>query len=231
MSGAEREAGYATAAAAVICLTLAMTVSAAVAASVAELRSARAELRQAEAEYAVAGTQARALEILAHSPSGGRLAWRFPAEGGEASVLAEPEETKLAPAQAALLEDAHLKRFGVTDAAALRTRLAALSKNSVTAVALDAADAAPGWRACAASAISASGQGRKLAVGPATAPEAEAGAHHAGETWRLRISLGGWTEDRVVRLTGDQFQPAAIVERRLYRGEGGEQCESLIGQG
>ncbi len=222
--------GYATAAAAMVSLAIALVATAVTATSVAELRLARTDLRRMQAEYGLAGAETLAAMTVLESRQAGRLRWRFSTDLGPVEALAEPEAAKLGYGAAADLDDGSLARLGVGDPARVRAKLRGLALTKTAALtALRDADLSPRWRDCAASAISPVGQGSKLGVPAPAEPQGSGSAWHAGEVWRIRVSAAGWTEDRLVRFTGSEDHPAAIIDRRLVRGEETEKCETLIG--
>jgi len=214
----------------VVSLALALSVAALAASGVAELRAARADMRRMQAQYALGGAQVMAGQTVNSDSQGKRLIWRFDTAAGPVDALAEPEAAKLDYQGAASLDDAVLAPLGVRDAAALRARLGDLARRRAgTLTLLAAAAAAPDWRRCAASLVSRVGRAEILAFPAAIAPAPRPGASHAGEVWRVRTSLGSWTEDRIVRFTGDLNHPAAIIDRRFYKAEGRDRCETLLG--
>jgi hypothetical protein len=222
----DAESGFATPAAAAASLAIALMAAAVMTAGVSELRFARADLRRSQADYALAGAQTRAALSVLQAGNSGRLLW---SPTGAAEALAEPEAAKLDLAHAVQLDDATLAKFGVSDAGPLRDRLAALGR--ADAAEIVGADAAPLWRACARSVISPYGSASKLQLATASSPAASTGMQwRIGEVWRIRVVLaGGWVDDRVVRFTGDPNQPAAVVERRMTRGEQeGNRCDALF---
>ncbi|MBS0297128.1 MAG: hypothetical protein JSR45_12520 [Proteobacteria bacterium] len=210
-------------------LALAVTVAALAGSGVAELRSARADMRRMQAEYGLGGAHVMADQTVIADGQGRRMRWRFDIAAGQVEALAEPEAGKLDYETAASLDDAAFGRLGVRDAAALRAKLVTLAKtHSGTLASLVGSDAAPGWRRCAPSVVSRVGRADKPSLSAAVAPSPRPGSSRAGEVWRVRLSLGGWTEDRIVRFTGDLNHPAAIIDRSLYRAEGEDRCETLV---
>ena len=224
------DAGFATSAATMVALALAIIATAATANAIMELRAARSDFGRARASYLLDGAhQLAALGVLNAKPFG-RLAWRMSVDGAPVSVLAEAESQKLNVADAETLSGALLARLGVADAQALQTRLDRLVDERAPDAAIEGADAAPLWRSCARSIVSFYGQAAMPILAPAQAPKAGYTYGLIGETWRLRLaSVDGWVDDRIVRFTGDALRPTATVERRFTRGGGGEApCESLF---
>lgn len=216
-----------------IALALGTIATAVIGAGMADLRLARAEMRQTRIEAGLASAHAAAIQpLLVQSPSK-RLRWSATSDLGSIDVLAEAESSKLAMASAVDLNDAELARFGVADADKLRARLRSLAVGKAPeALAVGDLDVARLWRACAGSMISPYGRGKALPRLTATSsPGGGQAAALTGEVWRVRVAApGGWSEDRLVRLTGDENHPAAILERRLSRTtSGGEPCADLIG--
>ncbi len=225
-----REGGFATPAAVMISLALALTAAAATSASVMELKLARADLAQAGAEEELAGGQERAALILLASTTQGALRWSL-SDGQRAfSALAEPESRKASVAAVASMDEQALAALGVKDSEGLKARLKALSLYQALGPDLDDADASPTWRACARSLISPLGQGGVLQLPSSSAPSADTPVSHAGEIWRMRlVARSGWSDDRIIRFTGDRLHPAAILYRRFAKyGPQGTPCEALF---
>jgi hypothetical protein len=158
----------------------------------------------------------------------GRLRW---IPQGTVEALAEPEAAKVDMAHAAQWDESTMVRLGVADAAQLRARLAALADSEAAAIAT--ADAAPTWRACARSLISPYGSASAPQSAKASSPSGASINWRIGEVWRIRVALAnGWVDDRIVRFTGDLTHPAAVVGRRLMRGDAeGERCDALFAAG
>lgn len=228
-SSTEGEAGYATAAATVVSLALAVVAAAAVQSSTSALRLARAELERTRIEYELSGASLRAISSAAATGGAKRLSWSFPAQSGSVRALAEPQATKLPLAKAAGSISATLfDDLRVVSPDKLRSRLQIMALNSGGELAaLPDADASPQWRRCAASLISRYGQAQKAALTRTEPPQPGRAFWRAGEVWRVRVSSAGWVDDRIVRITGDPAHPAAVIERRFYRGEGEGQCDTL----
>ncbi len=226
------EHGYATVAAMIIALALALAASAVMASALSALREARADGERLRAAYGLEAAQTQALTTLLAQRKPGRYRWQVDSPVGPVEVLAEPEQPKLSVKAAADLDDATLARLGVSDPERLRARLVALAAGLGGEGSVAQADPAPLWQACAPSLISAFGTADVAPVlAAATTPGPGRFDWRAGEVWRLRlISARGWAEDRIVRLTGDERDPAAVIERRLFHDTpGGEPCASLFG--
>ena len=226
----EREAGFATAAATIVSLALALIASAGVIAAVTELRLARTDLARERADYALAGAQQEAIAALLTARQEARLKWTQVSASGPISVLAEPQAAKLSLAAAATAGGGAFAHFALADAPHLASRLNALASADASDFQLADADAAPLWRACARSVVSPYGEAKSFTPVKAVAPIAGAVTWRIGETWRVRVSdKDGWFDDRIVRFTGDLAHPAAVVERRLGRTKGGTAaCEALF---
>ena len=223
------ESGFATPAAAVISLGLAVVASALTVLATTDLRRAKAEALKTRAEYQLDGVQQRASLIAITEPKATRLAWTISAPKGTADVLAEAEGVKLG------LTDEHapgadvLRRLGVQDPGALGQRLQTLSMQEALGPELEAADTAPQWRACARSLISAYGAANSPPKLQTTLPSQGEVITRIGEIWRIRATMDGWADDRIVRLTGDPARLAAVIERRFYRrSEGRDRCDTLF---
>ena len=132
-----------------------------------------------------------------------RLRWSLSALAGHVDVLAEPEAAKAGYAVAAELTDGELAKLGVADPTAFRARLNGES-SSDGVIPIQDLDAAALWQACAPSLISRYGQSETLALAAPQAPNARRFAWRAGNVWRIRVaSPDGWSDDRLVRFTGD----------------------------
>jgi len=232
MNDARQDAGFATPAAAMVSLAIVLVAVALTASGVSGLRLARVDLDRAVDELALdAGQQAATSSLLA-TGSGARFAWAVSVPGGAARVLAESEAAKFGLADIAGLDDATLRKLGVTDASALHARLTGLaSAGAAQELNLASADVSPLWRGCARSAISPYGSAKTLTLPKATAPTSGPFTGHPGEVWRILVtSTDGWTDERVVRFTGDRYDPWGIVYRRFYRGgQGAYRCEAALG--
>jgi hypothetical protein len=225
------DAGYATPAALVFSLGLALLSAALIGRSVALLRLSRDDLARAQTEYALDGAQLDAAAQVIRSGAGGPYHWSFPTDLGWVDAVAERESLKVGLAKAAQVSDPVFAAFQVADAAALRQRLAAAAASGAS-VDVAALDTAPLWRACAPSVFS--------ALGEASAPQGSiAQQPHMGdlnpawrvaEVWRFAITTAaGWRDDRLVRFTGDALHPAAIVSRRFGRSDGGQgRCDAIL---
>lgn len=227
----EHEAGFATPAAAAVSLALALVAAASVTAAVTELKRGQADLTRAQAEYALAGAQQRAALTILQAKPASRYGWSVARVNGQAQALAESEYLKLSFKAAAQLDDATLAKLKVGNPTALRSHLGALAAaNDLDAADLVAADPSPLWRACAPSLISPYGAAAKANAAPATNPIAGGLDWRVGEVWRLRVALpSGWTDDRIVRFTGDARHPSAVIERRFFKSnQGVGQCDVIL---
>ncbi len=141
-----REGGFATSAAMVASMTLAMVATAFTALGVSELARARGEHRKLQAEYALAGAQRLATMAILRDAAVGRLSWSIETPDGAVRVLAEPEYDKASPQALGRDDDdgentKALARFGVNDPGTLGRRLAA----AIWAP-LSVQRSKPGWR-------------------------------------------------------------------------------------
>lgn len=223
---ASAEQGYATPAAIVISLSLAIITTAVSERSLAELDLARADMARTQAELALDGAQQQAALALITAPRAAPQRWSLQTGGLSIDVLAEPEASKLNLALAAEMDDAALARLGVRDPDALRGRLKALLARDDD-VRLGGVDAAPLWARCARSWISAAGAA--VALPSARTPIGD-GSGRLGEVWRIRVSSDtGWVDDRTVRFTGDLSHPARTIRRGLFKTNSGSgQCETTF---
>lgn len=224
-----RDDGFATPAALVFGLALAMLATAMVARSVMLLKSASADLDRTVLAYVLDGAQLEAAATMIRSGAGGPYRWAMNTDAGWAEVLAEPEDDKLSPAAAAeALPASVLGALGVGDGDALRQRLRAADDDTDLA----RLDTASGWRACGRSVVSPFGQKRELAWAARQPPAAarDLPAWRVGELWRMRITMAdGWRDERIVRFTGDARHPVAVVTRKLSRSQGGQdRCDELL---
>ena len=226
------DAGYATPAALVFSLALALVGAAMVGRSVMALRLSRADFERTRAEYDMAGAQLAAAAAVVRSNVTGPYHWTFTTDGGWIDAIAEREADKLSLSAASVIADATLADFGVKDPAALKSRLADAQASNGQVVNLASLDDADLWRACAATMASPFGEQTTFTYqapsepGPGPKPA----SWRIGETWRIRVTTtAGWRDDRIVRFTGDARHPVAVVVRRVSRGEGdGGRCKDLF---
>lgn len=225
------DGGYASAAALAVSLAVAILAAGLVMRGVGMLKLARADFRRTQAEYALSGAQALAVTGLLNGSGPGRLAWSVGGlDAGDITMLAETEAPKLRLAAVADLDDKALARLGPIDPAQARLRLIGLDAAIATPDEVEAVDAGPTWRACAASAISPWGAASVLRLEPAKAPDREPGGARAGQVWRIAATTkDGWTDERIVRLIGRAERPGAVIWRRFGRGvSGGVTCSKTI---
>lgn len=225
------EGGYATPAALVVSLALAMMATAAVARSTALLRQSRADLDRSLVEYAFDGAQLTAAAEVVRSGVGGPYRWTFTSELGFIDAIAEPEGDKLSLGAAARLDLETWSAFGIEDAEGFAQAIA------VAATAPGEPDI-PGlsptrlWRDCGPSLVAMSGGQDTFTYAPRTepGPGENPPSWRVGELWRIRLTAtSGWRDDRIVRFTGDAHHPIAVVARRVSRGEGeGAECEAIL---
>lgn len=229
--GERDNAGYATPLALAMCLAISLSVAALMGSSTSDLRLARRDLDRQRAEYALAGEQAVAAMTVAQSRGGSRLQWIRSGDGGEVEIMAEAQAQKLSYDAAADLPATAVQALGVQSPDALRRQLRTLDDQAGADGVLETLDDSQLWRLCAPALISRYGAAEKLAVTKPVLPGAgvSAAASKVGELWRLRVSGGGWVDERTVRFTGDQRRPAAVVERRFFRGEkAGSRCDAVF---
>ncbi|WP_168077166.1 hypothetical protein [Caulobacter sp. SSI4214] len=228
---ASSDDGYATPAAAVIAMAIAVVTIAYVSRSTTELRLARADFKKTQAQYLLAGAHNVALLAIATSSKPPPYRWTVPALGKAFQVVAEPERPKLSLQAAADLDDAVLDRLGVKDHEATRARLANPPSVEGLPWAADAATST-GWRACADALISFYGAAAAPPVLSYVEPEAgkDDSKWRAGEVWRIAVTdEDGWRDERIVRFTGNGLNPAAVISRRLSRGwKDNLACETLL---
>jgi len=229
--GELNDAGYATPLALAMCLAISLSVAALMSASTSDLQLARRDLDRQRAEYALAGEQAVAAMTVAQSRGGSRLQWIRSGDGGEVEIMAEAQAQKLSYDAAADLPATAVQALAVQSPDALRTRLRTLDDQAGADGLLETLDDSQLWRLCAPALISRYGAAEKLVVTKPVLPGAgvSAAASKVGELWRVRVSGAGWVDERTVRFTGDQRRPAAVVERRFFRGEKvGNRCDAVF---
>ena len=228
------ESGYATAVASVICLGIALVVTALVVRSMAELRLAKAEFARMKAENALSAAQNAAMLAIATSSQPAPYHWTVASLGQAVDVLAEPEAAKVGAQTLSAQDPAVLAQLGAANPAAVRDRLAAISPTGALTWVADLDDS-PVWRRCAPSYVSQFGyqpQAPRLSYGEPRSGKQPA-FFRAGEVWRIQVTDDqGWRDERIVRFTGDGLKPAAILGRRLSRGlKGAQTCEGLLDAG
>jgi hypothetical protein len=222
------EAGFATAAAVLITLALSVVAAALMGLAVAELKRARSDLVRLKLQAALDGAQRAAVLPVLQNGKAARLAWRLQTPAGEAQMLAEPEAAKLGLAAAAQ-DSAVISRLGAEDAAAVKERLEALAAAPSRRVAIADLDDAPRWRACAGSVLSRYGRASAASLPAAAPPASRDFAWRLGEVWRMRATAGGWSDDRLVRFTGDPRAPVAVIDRTFTREQRGTgPCDGLF---
>jgi hypothetical protein len=225
------EGGYATPAALVLSVAIAMVASATLARSISLLQLAKSDLGRTETEYALSGMQLQAAAAVIRTGQIGPFHWGAGVDLGFVDLLVEKEADKLTLAAAAGLPPDALARFGVVDAAKLQARLTAAARApGVTDV--GALDSAPLWRLCGGRLASTFGQQTAFVFHPDVEPQAgtKPAWWRIGEVWRVVVSTPtGWRDDRIVRFTGNASHPAAVVARWFSRGEGdGGRCEPIL---
>ncbi len=224
------EAGFATPAALVLSLALALVGTAMVGRSVSLLVLAKSDLQRTRLEYAMNGAQLEAAATVVRAGLPGPFHWTSSTDLGWVDIRAEREADKLSLAKVATLAPQMLMRFGVSDPAALQARLTVAASDDVVDV--SGLDSARLWRACAVRFASTFGQKDAYAYAPDAQPLAgdRLPLWRVSETWRIRVTTAaGWRDDRIVRFTGSAEQPAAIILRTISKGEGeGGRCESIL---
>ncbi len=224
------DAGFATPAAAAICLAMAVTVAAVMSLAVTALRSARQDLERTQAEYGLAGARLVAVQTLLQSSNVGRVRWTLASDQGPVEVLAEPEAAKLSVKSAA----DNATALGALLSARSPERLAPTLKDlaasaSLNGDAIAGADASPTWRLCAASFVSPYGVAQAVASDRPAPPRPGPVNWRLGQLWRLRLTdAHGWSDDSVVRFTGASGHPIAVAARRFtHSGPLGERCDFI----
>lgn len=222
--------GYATPAAAVISLTIALVVTAGVTRAFSELRLSQSDFGRMQAEQALSGAQSAAALAIATSSRPPPYRWTLPSLGYGVDVVAEPESAKLTPTAFANVSDTWLAKFGVTDPEALKSRIAGLAGATELLWVADE-DAARPWSVCGPSLVSQFGDSDQPPSGAYEQPQAgeQTAFWRAGEVWRIQATEpSGWRDERIVRFTGNGLQPAVIIGRRLTKGwKGAQTCQAL----
>jgi hypothetical protein len=224
------ESGFMTPAATLVSLALGLGAAAAVSASVSELKLARSDFRRTQIETRLDDAEQRtALTILNSGPSG-PLSWSLNVDQRAVQVLAEPEAPKASITSLLLMDDSAFARLGVSDPRAFKARLKILTIGEALGEPLESADPSPLWRVCARTLASPFGLGDRLQITPAASPSAAETVGHAGELWRIRVRDElGWTDDRVIRFTGDALRPAAPLARRFLKTTpSSKPCDELL---
>lgn len=225
-----REAGYATAAAALVSLALAVVAAAVSAMALTGVRTARSEFERIRVAALLDGGQLLAALRITDNGSPGRLRWQESTPDGVFMILAEPEAAKLDAAKAFSNLDL-LRRLGSSDPAATARKLADQAK-STRPEPIATLEAANLWRACAGSLLSYNGRAERPVLTAAAQPAQGVMGPRGGAVWRVRVSTAGYVDERLVRMTGDAARPALVMDRRFGRGrEEGERCGALIGKG
>ena len=227
------DAGYATVSAVVFSLALALIVSAMTARSLQLLTLARADLDRSHEQAALDGAQFEAAAEIVRSRIAGPYHWRFNGGDGLMDVVAEPEADKLTLRAASTLPDSALLGLGIIDIVDFRARVTSAAASPAN-LNIGDLDPAPSWRACGASVVSPLGQQQSFAFMPRQTPGdgPNPASWHIGEAWRVHIAtLDGWSDDRIVRFTGDAQRPAAVVVRVLKKDrDSGGACDELLGR-
>ncbi|MFT4252056.1 MAG: hypothetical protein QM608_06200 [Caulobacter sp.] len=208
--------GYVSAAALTLVLAMATIAGAVTFRSVSALRQARHDLQAVRADYALAGAQERAMALLVADTADGRLSFAVDTDLGSATILAEPERDKLRLSEP--VRESDLAALGVAEPSALRARLAALGGVFPTPQTLGRLAAAPLWRACGPSLVSAWGEAREAGLSKPGGLDGRGAGSRLGQVWRLRARLAsGWTDERLVRFVGAEDQAGAVIWRDFRR--------------
>lgn len=224
------DAGFATPAALLLSLALALVGTAMIGRSVGLLKLTKADLDRTETDYALAGAQLEAAATVVRAGVPGPFHWTSSTDQGWVDIRAEREADKLSLATASTLAPAVLASFGATDPVAIQAKLAAAATADVADV--STMDRSSLWQACAARLMSSFGQSAGYTFVPDVQPAIgdKPPQWHVGETWRIRVTTStGWRDDRLVRFTGNSNEPAATILRTVSKGDGeGGRCESLL---
>lgn len=220
--------GYATVSALVLSMAIALVVAGSMAVAGAELRAARRDLERVQRDAWFDSVHLRAAYQVATTAGPGRIGWRDSWDGSDYDVLAEPEASKATARGASTnWDDAVFRALGVSPD---RVRPLLASSSSRQRADLLEIDPAPTWRFCILSLISPIGSGSAVDLEPPRGPETAEIDWRTGQVWRVRIrAADGWTDDRLVRWSGDGRAPAYVIDRQLYRlRESSVPCESIV---
>ena len=224
------DSGYATPAAMVFSLAMALVATVSLQRGTTVLHLTRVDLEQHRMAYVLDGAQLDAAATVVRTGPGGPYHWSLSSDAGWLDALAERESDKVDLPHAALLSDQVFKALGVRDIAPLKARLVAVASGATPDLA--DLDPAPLWRACAASLISPFGAQMDLQPRQPQTPHMGdlKPAWRVAELWRVQLTTTtGWRDERIVRFTGDALHPVAVVSRKLSRGKGGQgQCDAIL---
>lgn len=218
-SSARNRDGYATVSALVLSLAIALVAAGSLAVAGAELQAARRDYDRMQASADLESVLLLATYQVVTTPGANRLGWIEGWNGSSYDVIAEAESAKLdlevAPEA---IPDEVFERLGVSPDTArevLRSVPASDRRGLVEAF------PSPAWRSCILSLVSPAGGTRyALADSPST-PERGDPDWRTGQVWRFRASApDGWTDDRLVRWSGDGRDPVFVIDRQLYRSDG-----------
>jgi hypothetical protein len=209
------DAGFATAMAMAVSLSISIGVSALLVRIEGDLIAERRALERTAAEYRLDAVQ-RLAALAMRSDLDGPRQRQVEFDGMVAKVRIEVEREKLASRNAAALPESWLRELGVRDPAAVKAAMAALPSGGALGLqSLAALSDSPLWKACAADALSTNG-----------APPGAVAANSVGATTKVQLpqvvrltvsTADGWREDRVVRLSQDNANPAVVLDRMIAR--------------
>lgn len=221
--------GFATVSALVLSAAVALVVAASMAVAAAELGAARREAYRSDVEALLDAAHLQAAYEVAATSNTNRLHWPMDVLGRRVMILAENEASKIsfsAPAEG--WPESLFVRLGIDSARAgplLAEAGAARDRNAVFN-----APFGETWRQCALSVFSPVGQAAVLDYQEPGRPGNDQPDWRTGQVWRIRArAANGWTDDRLVRWSGDGQAPAFVIERRFYRFQGDEvSCASVL---
>lgn len=220
--------GYATVSALVLSMAIALVVAGSMAVAGADLKAARRDLQRVQQEAWFDSVHLRAAYRIATSTGGHRVGWQDSWEGSDYEVLAEPEAGKASARDvSADWDDAVFRALGVSPD---RVRPLLASLQSRERDDLLEIDPAPAWRSCILSLVSPIGSGSSADLMAPVGPGNAEIDWRTGQLWRIRIrAASGWTDDRLVRWSGDGRAPVYVIDRQLYRlRESSVPCESIV---
>ncbi len=229
------DGGYATAAFAGVALAVTLTSTALVAASAAELRSARKDFEAARRRLALEGSLVEGEFRLLHLSASSTTSWTVPSSIGPTLVTAQAEAGKIGLSKASGLPGrraiAALVSNDEADRVAGVLRKAADEDFSLARDRVLGAAQTPAWRACALSVFSWFSQAEAARMDAPQSVSTDLN-WRIGEVWRLTAQAqapDGTGLDVYIRFIGDPGQPVAVIGR--WEGasvEGTDDCASRL---
>lgn len=213
------DGGYASGAAIVVSLALAMVASGLMVRASADLRRAKADHARTQARYVLDGAHRLAALRMVGGIDPRRATWTLTVPGGASvTVLAEPEAAKLGLEAAASADPGLLAALGARDAVAASVGLGRLAADTATPPDVAGVDDGRVWRVCASSVVSPWGGAETPVLAAARPPTFNGGVMRRGEVWRVVATTSdGWRDERIVRMIGRRDRPETVIWRRFSR--------------